>query len=134
MTDNVREALELRLGAMSPALATAWENKEYRPVATTPYQRVNLLWASPDNRVLGCDRRFEQGILQVTLRYPVNKGTALIEDRAALILEQFKRGTDLSSGGQTVRVMKTPVRQVLGSDGVHFGIAISINFQAEVFS
>lgn len=133
MTDKIRAALETRLNSLSPAISTAWENVEFTPVVGTPWQRVNILWASPDNTTLGCSRRFERGILQVTLNYPVNKGASAIDDRVNLLIGHFYRGLSMIHGGQTVRIMSTPSRRVLGDDGKYFKMVVSINFNAEVF-
>jgi hypothetical protein len=133
MTDKIRAALETHLNAMTPALSTAWENVAFTPVNGTPYQRVNLLMAAPDNRYMGCDRRIEQGIFQITLNYPIDKGAAPAEARANLIIEHFKRSTKLVSGGQWVQVIRTPAKKVLGADGAVFKIVVSINWQADVF-
>jgi hypothetical protein len=133
MSNKIRVALENRLNALSPAISTAWENVEFLPVVGTPWQRVNILWASPDNTTLGCSRRFERGILQVTLHYPMNKGASTIDDRVNLLVAHFYRGLAMTNDGQTVRITSTPSRATLGDDGKFFKMAVSINFNAEVF-
>ena len=79
---DVRNALEARLDAMSPALATAWENAEYKPVTGTPYQRVHMIPFPTDNPTLGDTQAMDSGILQVTLCYPELKGSKAALDRA----------------------------------------------------
>lgn len=133
MTDKIRAALEKHLVALTPAIATAYENASYKPVNGTPYQMAFVRYADPDNRVLGCARRYELGFLQVTLCYPIDKGASAVEDRANLLREHFKRGTVLTHSGQNLQVINTPSKKVLGSDGAVFKMAISINFRAEVF-
>lgn len=131
--NSIRAALETRLNALTPAISTAWENVEFLPVVGTPWQRVNLLWANPENTTLGCSRRFERGIFQITLNYPTNKGAGAIDDRANLLIAHFYRGLAMAHSGQTVRIMSTPSRKVLGDDGKYFKMVVSINFNAEVF-
>ena len=131
--NSIRAALETRLNALTPAISTAWENVEFLPVVGTPWQRVNLLWANPENTTLGCSRRFERGILQVTLNYPTNAGTAAIDDRVNLLVTHFRRGLSMIHSGQTVRITSTPSRVTLGDDGKYFKMVVSINFNAEVF-
>jgi len=133
MTDKIRAALETHLSAMTPALSTAWENVAFTPVNGTPYQQVNLLVAQPDNRYMGCDRRIELGVFQVTLSYPIDKGASAAEDRANAIINHFKRSTKVSNGGQWVQVIRTPYKRVLGADGAFFKVVVSINWQADVF-
>ena len=49
----IRAALEARLNAMTPTLDTAWENTTFVPKEGTPYQRVYLLPAIPENPTSG---------------------------------------------------------------------------------
>jgi hypothetical protein len=72
-------------------------------------------------------------LFQVTLNYPIDKGAAAAEDRANAIINQFKRSTKVSNGGQWVQVIRTPYKRVLGSDGAFFKVVVSINWQADVF-
>lgn len=132
MTDKIRAALEVRLNSLSPAISTAWENTKFEPVNGTPYQRVNLLYANPDNLVLGCDRRTETGIMQITLCYPLNLGATQIEDRANALISHFARGTVMTNSGQSVQVTRTPSKRVLGNDGAVFKMAVSIYYRADV--
>lgn len=103
----IRTALETALNAMSPALATAWENVPYDPVNGTPYQRVTLLPAPPDNPERGTFTR-DQGILQISLAYPLDAGPGVAEARAELIRDTFYRGASFTSGGVTVNIERTP--------------------------
>lgn len=103
----VRIALETALAAMSPALATAWENADYSPVEGTPYQAVFLLPAEPDNPEMGRLAR-EQGILQISLRYPLGSGPAAAQARAELIRDTFYRGGSFTASGITTTIERTP--------------------------
>jgi hypothetical protein len=105
---SVRAALEVKLAAITPALATAYENAPYTPVAGTPYQAVYLMTATPENPTMGDGFYREQGIFQVSLFYPLQAGPAAAAARAELIRTAFKRGTALTSGTVTVRISRTP--------------------------
>ena len=105
---SVRTALETKLNAISPALATAWQNVGYTPVTGTPYQACYLMPATPDNPTLGDGFYREQGILQVSLFYPLQAGPQTAEVRAELIRAAFKRGTAMTSGSVKVLVDRTP--------------------------
>ena len=133
MSDKIRVALEKRLNTLSLAISTAWENHEFTPVVGPPWQQCNVLCANPQNITLGCSRRFERGIFQITLNYPTNKGAGAIDDRANLLIAHFYRGLAMAHSGQTVRITSTPSRKVLGDDGKYFKMVVSINFNAEVF-
>lgn len=103
----IRAALETALAAMSPSLATAYENTPYAPVVGTPYQRVWLLMAEPVNPEMGRTTR-DHGFLQVDLAYPLGAGPAAAATRAELIRDTFYRGRALTASGFTVMVEKTP--------------------------
>lgn len=103
----VRNALETALNAMSPALATAWENAPYTPVNGTPYQRVYLLAAEPDNPEMG-GHVTERGFMQITLCYPLDAGPNAAMTRAELIRATFPRGAAFTASGITTQVERTP--------------------------
>lgn len=103
----VRSALEVALAAMTPAISTAYENAPFTPVAGTPYQRVFLMAAEPANPEMGRFTR-DQGILQVSLAYPLNAGPAAATARAELIRDTFYRGLSLTSGGIVTTIERTP--------------------------
>ncbi|API58097.1 hypothetical protein BSL82_01285 [Tardibacter chloracetimidivorans] len=104
---HVRAALESALAAMTPAMASAWENTPYAPVSGTPYQRVYLLTAEPENIEWGPSHT-ERGYLQVSLAYPLDAGPSAAATRAELIRATFYRGRSFTSGGVTVVVERTP--------------------------
>jgi hypothetical protein len=104
----VRAALESALAAMSPALATAYENAPFTPVAGTPYQRATLLLAEPANPVVGAGFYTEQGFMQVDLCYPLGAGPAAASNRAELIRSTFHRGASFTASGVTVNIERTP--------------------------
>lgn len=103
----VRAALETALAAISPALATQYENVPYSPVEGTPYQRVYLMAAEPDNPEVG-RLTTERGYLQVTLAYPLNDGPGAANARAELIRSTFYRGRTFTASGVSTIVEKTP--------------------------
>ena len=129
---SIRAALETRLAAMSPALATAYENVPYAPVLGTPFQAVYLLPATPDNSTMGDGHYVEQGIFQVSLFYPLQAGPKAAADRAELIRTQFKRGTSMTSGSVTVRIMRTPEIGQGRVDGDRWHIPVKCVYFAEI--
>lgn len=129
---KIRAALETRLGTLTPALSTAYENAAFSPVSGTPYQRVNLLPAAPDNSVMGASVYFSQGIFQVMLCYPVNGGPGAAQARADLLVNHFKRGTTLVNAPLQIIVMSTP--RIAGAliDGDRFCVPVSITYQSQI--
>jgi hypothetical protein len=132
--DKVRSALEIALYTMTPALATAWENQDFAPVAGTPYQEATLLPASPDNSTMGDGHYRERGILQITLKYPIGAGATAAMARAQLIRATFFRGASFTSGGVTTRIPSMPEigRGMVVED--RWVLPVSIRYFADVFA
>lgn len=127
----VRAALETALNAMSPALATAWENASFTPVNGTPYQAVHILFAQPSNHEFG-SRHQEQGFMQVKLMYPQSVGTAVISARAEMLRTTFARGNTFLSGEVTTMVTRTAEISSGTVEGDRFAIAVRIPFNANI--
>ena len=125
---EIGAALETALAAMSPELATAYENVEFdKPIATTPYQKVNILFATPDNLVYGSTYQ-EMGIMQVTLMYPIQEGVGDAMARAELLRTTFYRGSSFTSGGSTAIIHKTPEIGLGFIDGERYSLPVKIKF------
>lgn len=126
----IRGALQSWLAGMSPALPTAWENVEFTPAQGTPYQRVNLLAADPDNTTQGPAMFIEVGIFQVTLNYPAGAGYVAAEARAEAVRSRFKRGTTLTQDGVRVHIIRTPAIAPAIQEPGWYSIPVGIRWQA----
>lgn len=104
----ISNALETRLNAIASPIATAWENVEFTPVGGVPYQKVDILFAEPENPTFGANFNRQRGFMQVQLRYPLNTGRQAALARAEAIKNWFPRGLSLSDSGVTAIVEKTP--------------------------
>ena len=129
---SVRAALETALNAIAPALSTEWENIPFTPVSGTPYQKMFLLPATPDNSTMGDGYYREQGIFQITLMYPLQTGAKAAADRAELIRTAFKRGNSFTSGSVTVRIEKTPEVGQGRVDGDRWALPVKIRWFAGI--
>jgi hypothetical protein len=120
-------------GVCKPNL-TAWDNTGFKPVPGVPYQKVNLVWAEPDDVTFGGNFHREFGFLQVSLFYPILLGTLDISTRAQLIRTTFKRGSTFEKDGVTVKILKTPA--IMGGVPIDesYAVPIRISFQADIFS
>ena len=105
--ESIRAALETQLATLTPALDTVHENEAYAPTDGVPYQRVDLLIAQPDSPLMGAGRR-EQGIMQVTLRYPRGDGARDITARAEAIRDAFPKGAEFAAGSYRVTIFDSP--------------------------
>ena len=130
---SIRAALETRLNAMSPSLATAWEGVPYTPITGTPYQQVNLLLADTVNPTLGDKMYRVVGFMQVLLCYPPGTGPKAASQRAELIRNQFSRGLGLSSGGIEVLIDRTPTIAPAIIDADRYRLPVTIYFSADIF-
>lgn len=129
---EIGAALEAALEAMTPALAIAHENVHFdKPDISVPYQKVHILFATPDNLVMGEDYQ-ELGFMQVTLMYPIQKGVGDAMARAELLRTTFYRGASFTSGGSTVIIHKTPEIGVGVIDGERYSLPVRIKFYSNV--
>lgn len=126
-------ALETHLNALSPALQTALENKKFTPTTGTPYQRVNLLPATPDNSSQGQHHYREIGLMQVMLCYPVGNGRANAIARAELLRTHFKRGLTLTNETLQVIITQTPAIGGAFIDNDWYMVPVSIYYQSDIF-
>jgi hypothetical protein len=131
---EIRTALETKLNALTPTLATAWENVPFTPVVGTAFQQVNLMIADTLNPTLGGNHYRIKGFMQVLLCYPPNAGAKTAATRADLLVNHFKRSTSLTSAGITVIIDKTPSIAPALIDGVLYKIPVSIYFSADIYS
>jgi hypothetical protein len=128
----IRKALEKHLATMSPSLSTANENVNFIPVTGTPYQRINLLPATPDNPTIGGNHYLELGIFQITLCYPMNAGANAAQARAELIKAHFPRVLSLTESTLTLTITRTPAIATAFIDGDRYCIPVSIQYHANI--
>ena len=98
----------------------------------TPYQRVSLLPANPDNSTQGPKTYLEIGIFQVMLCYPINAGSNAASTKAEAVRTHFNRGTSLVEAGLTVLVTQTPRVSPAMVEGDRYCIAVSVTYQTQI--
>jgi hypothetical protein len=129
----IRSALEVALAAMSPALATAYENAPFTPVVGTPYQQIALLLAQPANDEIGrAGLHREEGFLQVDLKYPLSTGPAAAATRAELIRSTFYRGASFTASGVTVNIERTPTIMPARVEEDRYVLTVRIFFYSHI--
>nr|WP_295112444.1 phage tail terminator-like protein [uncultured Caulobacter sp.] len=130
---KIRAALETALAAMSPALATAWENTAYTPSADAPYQRVSMLFEPPVNTEYG--RSFQQGgMFVVALCWPQGAGMADLSARIELLRATFPRGAAFTADGLTTQVARTPLVLAAILEGDRYVVPVQVPFLATITS
>ncbi|MHB1125238.1 MAG: DUF4128 domain-containing protein [Ramlibacter sp.] len=131
----IRKALEDRLASLPGGLgdaATAYENAAYTPQAGQPYQRANLLPATPDNAIQGAASYLDVGVFQITLLYPLGAGTGDAALMAEALRQHFRRGTTLTEGELSVLVTHTPHVARGYPDGDRWTVPVSVRYQCQV--
>jgi hypothetical protein len=94
-------------GGTVTAQLTAWENVSFKALNSVPYQKVNFVFARPENPTKGDAFYREIGFLQVTLYYPQQEGPFAALSRAELIRSTFPRGSSFSNNGIIVNIDRT---------------------------
>lgn len=131
---SIRNAIEIALAAINPAIDIVHENERYVPIADRPYCEVYLLFGTPSNPTMGDGFYQELGVLQINLQYPTEAGTADSAARAKLVRDIFKRGSTFTFSGITVQINKTPT---VGSgivDGDRWKTILRAPFHADIFN
>lgn len=110
----MRGILQSHLLTLGWADRTAYEGKGFigaQPDATTPYQEVVVGFAEPIDRTLAGSSEY-RGTFQVRILWPLAdvkaNGTGAPTARAEAIKAAFPRNLRLTSGGQLVKIMRTP--------------------------
>jgi len=102
---DISAALDGHLNTMTSAPPVAWANIDYTPTVGTLYVRPSLLPADTIQATLGdSGTDMNQGIYQIDVFAPANKGKNEAMVMADLIANRFKRGTDLAYNGRNIRV------------------------------
>lgn len=122
-------------GGTFSANLTAYENVAFTPPSSpppgVPYQRVNLIFAQPDNDE---QNRYyiERGFMQVGLLYPIGAGSGAAATRAELIRSTFFRGASFASGGVTTNIERTPEIAAAQVEGDRWFAPVRVRFYAHI--
>lgn len=94
----------------SPAMPIAYPDVAFDPKTKAPdgkYLRVDLFKNAPFWEGLSSGR-IDQGLLQIMVVWPRNRGIIKPAEVAALVEEHFKKGTRMTGSGVTVKVNREP--------------------------
>ena len=127
---NTRLAFEEAINAISPTIATAYENVSFTPSSGVAYQELYDIPASNDHLFTNSSEFEGLGIFQITLKYPSGKGTKDVSNRAELYVSSFPVGRKLTKNGDIITVLQTPKVNNLGVDGDRVIVAGSINYKS----
>lgn len=130
---NIRQALETALDSIQPPLALVKENEAYEPEVDVPYCEAYLMPAQPNNATIGTSFYQEQGIFQVSLKYPSGYGVLDCVTRAGQIRALFARGACFIDGGVAVQIDRTPELSRGAIDEGRWRLDIRIRWHADIF-
>ena len=71
---NARLAFEEAINAISPTIATAYENVSFTPTINVPYQQLYDIPSSNDHLFVDNAEFDGLGVFQITLKYPSGQG------------------------------------------------------------
>ena len=125
-------AFEEAINAITPTIATAYENVSFTPTINVPYQELYDIPSNNDHLFINSANYEALGVFQITLRYPSGKGTKDVSNRAELYVSSFPVGTKLTKDGVTVIVTDTPDVTHLGVNGDRYSVAVSINYKVYI--
>lgn len=118
--------------AQTPALAVAYENKDFTPPSTAAYLRAHLLLATPQAAALGRDARdFQPGVFQVDVLALANKGWGPAYAVADALRTAFARGLRvITTDGKTEVLCKSVAVGPAMIEDARYKLPVSVNFEA----
>lgn len=139
----IRSLYESRLAAWaaarSPALPIAYQNLEFpgknpdgsqKPMPAT-YLRAFLLPAETDSLDLAGDHRLYQGLFQVSIVAPTDKGAGAAEQIVNELVALFPLNLRLTKDGLTVQVI-TPASQGPSiQESISYMVPVSFRYRAD---
>jgi len=109
--ENIEAALFARVASLdlTPSRQVAWPNVPFTPPTAAAYIEVVHFPNRPQRVFLrGSDPHFRQGILQMTVRGPLNEGATDTTKIAGEIAEHFPADLEVYSEGLKIKVQAAP--------------------------
>lgn len=123
--NDMQAALDARLETLTGSYDIAWPNVPYEPVSGTTYLRPTFLPAETIQASMGdSGKDLTVGLYQVDVFSDAGSGRSSIPDAIA---NHFKRGTNLTYNGITLRVQSVSILPAV-IDGSWQQTPVSISF------
>lgn len=104
---DIRAALMEHLQDMAGVPAIAAENMSFKPDESEPWLEPDIMWGEPFQAEYGTQGTNHQvGVFQIACHFPKGEGVGPLNDMLGKLRERFKRGTELTYNGLTVKVTK----------------------------
>lgn len=132
--ENIEAALFARVAALelTPARQIAWPNVPFTPPAAAYIEVVHFPNRPQRVFLRGSDPHFRQGILQLTVRGPLNEGAAPATRIAGEIAAHFPADLTLYSDGLKIKVQSAP--RTWPAEKTDTSWAVQIDVAYEVFA
>ena len=128
--NRIYTAFITKINTLTPLIDTVFENKDYTPIAGKEYQEVYILPSSNNVPYINETSYEMEGLVQITLCYPINEGRSKAMDRANLYMGLFPVGTVLTIDSLKIRVKGVPQITNLGIVDGRYKIALRVGFLA----
>ena len=128
--NRIYTAFITKLNTLTPLIDTAYENKDYVPIAEKEYQEVYILPSSNNVPYINETSYEMEGLVQITLCYGYDEGRSKAMDRANLYMGLFPVGTVLTIDTLKIRIKGVPQITNLGVDNGRYKIALRVGFLA----
>ena len=126
--DDIRAALEVKLGSITDAPSIGWENLQFSPTTGQPYLKPRLIPTRREPAVRGINpQMYYQGIFRIECYVPEGVGPAAGDDLADKIMEAFEATTDVSQAGTIVSI-RYAEREQAEIDGPFYMIPVNIGW------
>ncbi len=117
---------------LSPVMSVAYPNADFTPPAAG-YLRATHVPNTANQVTMGSNgkNRF-LGLLQIDIMWPQNSGgySAPME-RAGAVAAHFKRGTNITLDGVTVRIVRPPETRPMLKSPPYVQVPVMIRYQAD---
>lgn len=116
---------------------TSVENMDFLPIPDIPYQKLDHFHGEPENPTFGAPFHRESGLLQVSLYYPLKRGSNAAMTRAGAIQDAFYYGLTISLGGSDMLHIETTPwvgKGAIDPEGDRYMVPVKIFYYANVFS
>jgi len=126
--DDIRAALEVKLGSITDVPSIGWENLQFSPTTGQPYLKPRLIPTRREPAVRGINpQMYYQGIFRIECYVPEGVGPAAGDDLADKIMEAFEATTDVGQAGTIVSI-RYAEREQAEIDGPFYMIPVNIGW------
>lgn len=125
---NIHIALDSRLNTLMDKPAIAWPNTDYKPIVGTPFMRPTLLPAASSRYTLNNGDK-HQGIYQVDIFVPLDKGLQTLLDYTDALRDHFRDQTLTAGGGDKIYITVVSIANYSRVDSWMQGI-VEVNYMA----